>query len=166
MIKNFNGEITHVGLVLDRAANYVGDGEYSNFATVWNVEKNASEPIIYGYTRSENMATALIDAPAEIVALWNAEKALKAKKIRVGTKIQKRAEMIQVRKAAGLETYHQLKKLYYVAPISKHYELDRLLTAKLRSGFRISLRQQIINWLNDPAPKFRNPLSPRQWEFV
>lgn len=41
-----------------------------------------------------------------------------------------------------------------------------LLTANIRSDFKKKLRSQVVAWLNDPAPKYTSPLSPKQLEWV
>lgn len=52
-------------------------------------------------------------------------------------------------------------------------ELDRVLqlavslkAGRLRSAFKKKLAQQVVDWLNDPEPRYATPLSKRQLEFV
>lgn len=53
--------------------------------------------------------------------------------------------------------------------LRKHYsmeDLGRLINlignTRLRSPFKLKLREQLINWLKDPAPKYPTPLSKKQ----
>lgn len=44
--------------------------------------------------------------------------------------------------------------------------IRKLMSGKLRSDFKIKLRQQVREWLDDSSPAYPNPLSPRQMDAL
>jgi hypothetical protein len=71
----------------------------------------------------------------------------------------------EVAHRAGL-TRVQVERLKAVVGTDYWEGVKRLITSNLRSGFRMSLRQQVMSWINDPAPKFARPLSPKQMAYL
>lgn len=46
------------------------------------------------------------------------------------------------------------------------YRLTKLLTSNLRSPMRKSFAQQVRTWAEEETPRFRSPLSQKQWAIV
>lgn len=65
-------EISHVGLVVDQGRDYIGDGDFSHWAMVWNADKGIFEKVYYGTSYGGGRCE--IDAPPELLAAWDAEK--------------------------------------------------------------------------------------------
>lgn len=59
-------------------------------------------------------------------------------------------------------TISQYKRLKVLGSDSYDILYTLLGTKKFRNEFRAKLAEQVRNWLNDPEPKYRTPLSPKQ----
>ena len=59
-------------------------------------------------------------------------------------------------------TLSQYKRLKELGSDSYDILYTLLGTKKFRNEFRAKLAEQVRNWLNDPEPKYRTPLSPKQ----
>jgi len=64
-----------------------------------------------------------------------------------------------------LELPEQLVRLLVTLDLPRRRALRQLMTACLRSEYKISLRAQVQRWLDTPATErqYDSPLSPRQW---
>lgn len=164
---------THVGLCLE-------DGEYNGYddsdfyMVVWNPSKREPERIVFASTRGWTYPCygSKPDATPETLAAYaqyldarDRLAAMQAYADKVANLCAYRVDCRALAKAAGV-------------PVGKVFRLARtwgkenvLAVAKLaqknlRSEFKINLKNQVIAWLADPAPKFRSPLSPRQMQFI
>src|SRR5262245_52534102 len=55
---------------------------------------------------------------------------------------------------------HKLRKTTNGRTGAPYFKL--LSSKRLRSKFKLSLREQVLNWLKDENPKYRTPLSTKQ----
>lgn len=111
------------------------------------------------------------DAPESFTKDYADHLAYKRRKLEVENRLNDRKEMIEVAKEIGAPNYHVVKKLRDAATkYSDFYEVTKLLKSfkkgSIRSEFRMSLATQIFNWMNDPAPKYNSPLSPKQFGYI
>ncbi len=72
--------------------------------------------------------------------------------------------MAEIARRAGLQRT-QVENLK-AAVGSAWQGIERLITANLRSGFRKSMRDQVIAWATNTAPKYRSPLSAKQMAYL
>ena len=108
---------------------------------------------------------AKVDATPDVAAEYKAHLAYKARKYEIKKRLAERALMKDQAKRMGFNTYHDAVKLKK-AMSCDWYEVIKLMTSftkgTIRSPFRSSLANQIFNWVNDPNPQFKKPLSPKQ----
>jgi len=67
-----------------------------------------------------------------------------------------------------LELPEQLVRLMITLDLRQRRAIRQLMTARLRSKYKISLRAQAQQWLDTPAEErqYKSPLSPRQWSSL
>lgn len=163
---------THVGLCLsEREANYYDDSDF--YMTVWNPEKEAAEEFMFATTRGWSYPAmgSFVDATPEVVAayeVWREKKraeAIAKARAKKATMIRKaRANEVEVATAVGV-TVIRLRKWKYAERPDLYERGMKLLNTKVRSGFRISLRDQLVNFLKGGG-KYNTPFSPKQWDYV
>jgi len=138
------------------------------YMCVWDEETQAPKSICFATTRGWTYPSygSFVDATPEVLQAYQAYETKRLRKNRICEKWENRKEYMRIAKQAGLANYLQVIKLSKVTPYGMWSNVVRLLTTNLRSSFRKSMREQIVNWVNDPAPKYNSPLSKRQWEYV
>lgn len=156
---------THHGLCLhEEEINRYDDSDW--VMVVWNPREGRAERVLFASTR---FSCAIgfgshADATPEVrtaYEAWMAEQAEQARADEARTQEMRTAEHAA---KAGL-TVEQVRELEaaYRRPDEQEKAL-RLLTSKLRSPFRIRLREQVLLRCRQPAAERRHatPLSPRQ----
>ena len=146
---------THRGLCLrEEEINRYDDSDW--VMVVWNPCEGRAEYVLFASTR---FSCAIgfgshADATPEVRTAYEAWMARQAEQARVDE-----ARTLEVRTA---EQVRELEAAYR-RPDEQEKAL-RLLTSKLRSPFRIRLREQVLLWCRQPAGERRHatPLSPRQ----
>lgn len=139
------------------------------YATIWNDEKGRPEEVQYDTTRFGGGGGATVDATDEVKARyadWQAEQA------RLHREAQEAA--IEARRVALLEDSgmdeEPFMRLYGACGRGYIDAAVALLRTRkhnrFRSKFRASLAEQVWTWAHDPAPRFKSPLSARQWGFL
>lgn len=112
-------------------------------------------------------ANAEVDASPELIALYKKHNDNEKRHHEAVRKWN--IHNIQIEKAHALNiTVKQLKKLIRTYGDGYVFEgcVELLSVKKFKSAFRESLATQLRTWLNDPAPKFNVPFSPKQKECV
>ena len=158
--------LTHEGLCLiDNERNMYDDSDF--YMTVWNPVTKRPSNIMFATTRgwSYPCYNSWVDATPEVRAEYKAYLDYEWRKAEILGRRKERMANSEIARKAGL-TRAQVERLKAVVGRSDWDAVKRLITSNLRSGFRMSLRQQIMNWINDPAPKFSRPLSPKQLSYV
>lgn len=159
-------KLTWVGLCVDqRERNMYHDSDF--LMTVWDEEADTFREIEFASTRGWSYPCygSWVDADEALAAKYKAhvnakrEAAVQARRKAFEDELRPMAEAA----AVGLDRVDRLRCLLgeqYWALVAK------LFNTKLRSDFRKSLRQQVINWLQEDEPKHRLPLSPKQLNFL
>jgi hypothetical protein len=158
--------LTHQGLCLaDWERNMYDDSDF--YMTVWDPVSKSPCNIMFATTRgwSYPCYNSSVDATPEVRAEYNAYMAYKQRRSEVLGRRAARQRDAEVAHRAGL-TRVQVERLKAVVGTDYWEGVKRLITSNLRSGFRMSLRQQVMSWINDPAPKFSRPLSPKQMAYL
>lgn len=158
--------LTHQGLCLvDWERNMYDDSDF--YMTVWDPVSKSPRNIMFATTRgwSYPCYNSSVDATPEVRAEYNAYMAYKQRRSEVLGRRAARQRDAEVAHRAGL-TRVQVERLKAVVGTDYWEGVKRLITSNLRSGFRMSLRQQVMSWINDPAPKFSRPLSPKQMAYL
>jgi hypothetical protein len=158
--------MTHQGLCLvDFERNMYDDSDF--YMTVWNPVTKRPSNIMFATTRgwSYPCYNSWVDATPEVCAEYEAFKAYQDRRSDVLARRRARQHDAEVARTAGLNRV-QVQRLRETVGVSAWAGVKRLITANLRSGFRKSLRDQVLAWINDPAPKFSRPLSAKQMAFL
>lgn len=159
---------THVGKCLsEREHNMRDDSDF--YMTVWNDEKNAPESICFASTRgwSYPCMGSFVDATDEVKAKYESYKKQQARNNTAASirRVRKQAE--NVANALRIDRKTALRLINGCKDQSWKLEaVTKLLTGALRSSMRISFREQVREWLKDPAHKHSSPLSRRQWSTM
>lgn len=166
-IYDYNGNASYIGLCIkEREQNLYHDSYF--YMIVWDEEKQEPKSIEFATTAAGcgRAFASRADATPEVMEKYNAhcrkiDRHIKARKL-----IEKRREWIKIARALELDCYLPVKQLFVHLNRDMSERLVKLLTTKLRSKFRISLRDQIVSWLTSADRKYDSPLSPRQWNFI
>jgi hypothetical protein len=158
---------TYKGLCLvDYEHNGYDDSDF--YMVVWNVEKHIPEKICFASTRGWSpvfvVSGSYVDAPEEIREayvkyVYDKDVALRFENKRIHNE---RLTKIAEKNNLTLESVERL----FNATFPNFEPFEKLLMANLRSAFRKSLREQVVKWLLDPAPKHMTPLSRKQLEYL
>lgn len=164
---------THVGLCLiDTERNGYDDSDF--IMTVWNPEKGCAEEICYATTRGWTYPAmgSSVDATEEVRALYlewverEKQVARKAKRLSQAAKLCDFRCRVRCIASKNQVSYPRLLKFLRRQHPERAQRIESLLTAALRSPFRLGLKDQLLQWLKDPQPTYRSPFSPRQWAYV
>ena len=164
----------HVGYCLhEREINGYDDSDF--MMLIWDpVEKRAYETM-FATTRGwcGPAFGSSVDASDEVREEYKAwviqerEKSrLKFRMKGIKRRHQNVKEMVSVAKKSGL-TYTQVKKVkcaYVDTDLTK--ACFKLLTSKLRSNFRISLKEQLIAWAKGERGDYAAPFSYKQLQYI
>lgn len=161
---------THIGLCIkDREYNGYHDSDF--YMTVWDEEKNAPREICFASTRGWSYPAygSYVDATPEVMAKYEAYLAAKLEEARKDARKVKAQTILANRKIAKSAAakwgfpYHRLISL---RKHEKYVAILGLFNLRVRSSFKKSMRDQIVKWLNDPAPKYNFPLSKKQSQYL
>lgn len=161
---NNNNEktITYKGMVVE-----AGYEDVRIMSDVWAMEAYG---IVYDVVTDKVMKIwhkAEVDASPELIALY--KKHVENEKRHYEAVRKWNLHNAQLETAHSLNiTVKQLKKLVRTYGDGKIFDgcVELLSVKKFKSAFRESLATQLRTWLNDPAPKFKFPFSPKQEECV
>jgi hypothetical protein len=160
-------DYAHGMVVSEREMNGYDDSDF--YATYWDGEKFVETMV--GTTRGWSYPCGSnIDAGPELMAQYEAHLKQRDRARRALVKRIDRKRLMQDARDAGLKSYLVAKDLRGQMGRDRYAALIKLLASeqggRLRSKFRKSLAAQVRNWLADPAPKYRLPLSPRQMGYL
>lgn len=156
---------THHGLCLeDREINGYDDSDF--YMIVWNRELNKSEKIVFASTRGWSYPCygSSVDATPEVRAAYAAYIAAQHRRMRIQARWDARNKERAVAAKIGVSRC-DIQRLR-AAVGSNWTGIEKLLTANLRSGFKKSMKEQVLSWLADAAPKFNSPLSAKQMQYL
>lgn len=158
---------THVGLCIkDYERNGYDDSDFHMI--VWNEEKQEPEDICFASTRGWSYPSygSFADATDEVKAKYKAWERKRERSYKAARLIGERKELQSVARAAGLDYYVTVRDLKAVVAGDKWSKVVDLITnTRIRSGFKLSLRNQLVNWLKGDR-KYNTPLSKRQWDCL
>lgn len=149
--------------IADREANGYNDSDF--YMTVWDDAEGKCKSICYASTRGWSypcMASA-VDATPETLAKVAAWRARQERDHKAAAICGVRTTAGQIAAALGISRKRAFRLMAGCA--GQRWQLGairKLLTAKLRSDFKIKLRTQVQAWLAADAPRYPAPLSPRQ----
>jgi len=156
---------THHGLCLyDYERNGYDDSDW--YMVVWDPVTKTSKEVFFATTRgwSYPCYASKADATPEVRAEFKAYVDYNLRRSEILKRRNERKHMAEIARRAGLQRT-QVENLK-AAVGSAWQGIERLITANLRSGFRKSMRDQVIAWAINPAPKYRSPLSPKQMAYL
>lgn len=143
------------------------------YMMVWDAVNKRPFPICFASTRGWTYPAygSQPDATPEVLAEWEAYKANEEAKRIAANRSQKAAKLREQHKAElsltsrygfSLKALRAWRRQENPKNFDKAFRL--LLSTKLRSDFKKSLQKQIADWLK--APKYKSPLSFRQWDYI
>lgn len=156
---------THHGLCLyDYERNGYDDSDW--YMVVWDPVTKTSKDVFFATTRgwSYPCYASKADATPEIRAEYAAYVEYSRRRSEILKRRNERKRMAEIARRAGLQRT-QVENLKSAVG-SAWQGIERLITSNLRSGFRKSMRDQVIAWATDPVPKYRSPLSPKQLAYL
>ncbi len=164
---------THHGLcLLERERNMYDDSDF--YMLVWDVEKQAPEEIMFASTRGWTYPcyASHRDATPEVWAAYQTylqeqeqrrEAARRAAQARELNTLRNRLQNIAHEHALP---YNRLLVLRRELPSQDFSALLGLFSNRIKSGFKLSLRGQVVNWCQQPDPKYPTPLSNKQMRYL
>lgn len=157
--------------ISEREANGYNDSDF--FMTVWDDEQNRPLEIKFATTRfwSYPAFASSVDATEEVIEKYNQFKRDVAEYKRKKEREERAKELLEMKRAVSdiaVEFSLPYAKLLKVSRIAKRKNINilGLFGPKIRSKFKLSIREQIIEWAKDPSPKYNFPLSPRQSMYL
>lgn len=161
----------HGKVVMTYERNGYDDSDF--IAVCFDTETQSEYRIEYASTRySSTGFHATVDASDETMAAWDCYRqaqAAEAKRLRDLELQQVIEERMAKMVDAGLDSFTINQFLSRSTGWSESIQegcYALLKTKKFRSKFRESLRNQLVAWLQDPAPSHPTPFSTRQLEFL
>ena len=159
------------GLCLEVKYNYLWDGDFCNNMLVWNPEsKTVSQELVYDSRGFSSVHE--VDATPEVkqeyadyLAAIAAKRVAIVRQNKLERLVEFRAQCKRLGVAYGFKAFRLLALRNRYNPADYQNILD-LLEKNIRSGFKKSLRQQLVNWLADENPNYATPLSPKQVSYL
>lgn len=141
------------------------------FMLYWDEETQSPKTECFATTRgwSYPCLNSRVDATPEVLAKYRAWEQKRDTEIRArrrhndAVKLQLfRKEVSRVAKEFEV-SYPKLLKLRRATKLPAILEL---FGPRIRSKFKLSLREQVLNWLRDPSPKYGTPLTKKQMGYI
>ena len=161
---------THIGLCLkEYERNGYHDSDF--YMIVWNPETKKPEHYMFATTRgwSYPCYASKPDATPEVKAAfeeykkeYERERVRQERKARAKELMNSRNLCREVAKEHGFNHV----KLMKMRKNPKFDGIMHLFGKRIRSGFKLSLRDQLVRWLKDPNPEYQNPFSKKQWNYI
>lgn len=164
---------THKGLcVSEREMNGSSDSDF--YMTVWDEEEQRPKEILFATTRGWSYPSmgSYVDASEEILEKVKAYSKKQLEEIERKERVRFVKEKLENRAVAKKLSsqyefsYARFAKFLKTLEKEKTKSIFKLLQSDLRSGFRISLRTQLVNWLKEKEPAYSKPFSPKQWNYI
>jgi hypothetical protein len=134
---------------------------YSTYAIVYDIIQDQTKEIFVHCDFDGGYSTVEVDASPELMLKYAMHLVRKERH-------KKAVHLVHEHNARWLQAHHmgvtlgQYKRLKRLGADSYDILYTLLGTKKFRNEFRAKLAEQVRNWLNDPEPKYRTPLSPKQ----
>lgn len=157
---------THHGLCLiDHEHNMRDDSDF--YMTVWDAEAGRTREIMYASTRGWTYPcmASRADATAEIWEAYQSWCAAKERRARIQARWNQRHADIELAQLCECSRA-DIKRLRAAHNAVDWERLKKLLESRPRKQFRTALRNQVLTWLRNPAPRYRTPLSRKQMECL
>lgn len=144
------------------------------YMVVWDDELNAPKSVLFATTRGYMSIefSSRVDATPEVLEKyreWNARVESHVRQQERTEKAKKLRELHSIEVKAAQKNNISIKKLRRYGSIifiDRYQSCLTLLTSNLRSGFRKSLRDQLVNWLSSDNPAHKSPFSENQWRYL
>lgn len=162
--------LTHVGLCLrDYEHNGTDDSDFHMI--VWDPVANEPKDICFASTRGWSYPCygSAPDATPDVVEKYQLYLDGIQRIYKMEARKAKAAELRAMRNALKVATRtHKVpyQKVLKARRSLQWEQIKYLLTAPIRSKFKKSLRQHVIDWFNDPNPAYQTPLSKKQLAYA
>ena len=154
----------YIGLCIkEREANYHQDSDF--YMMIWDVETQKPREICFASTRGWSYPAlgSFVDATKETMKSYNdylEQKEMEWKQNARDKKAREIWEMRRLARDAAQEHNISFRKLLRL--FMEDDRIKNLFAKKIRSKFKISLRNQCIAWLQTEKNLFNRPLSRKQ----
>lgn len=158
-------KLEYVGCCIsDYEVNGYSDSDW--YMRVWDEKDQCVKTLCFASTRGWSYPCygSSPDATPEVLAKVEAWQAAQKAKHEAEDKAAVEKRIAELALALSIDPSKALKLM--MACSDQRWKLEavqKLFTTKLRSPFKIALRDQVGAWLREDAPKYDSPLSPRQW---
>jgi hypothetical protein len=156
---------THKGMCLrDREMNGYDDSDF--YMLVWNEEKGCPEEIMFATTRGWSYPSygSYVDATDDVKAKYQAWCDEQTRKAEAAKRKAKALKLIELRNDCRVIAEKWNVNYFRLLKLRKDREFNamlKLFNIRIKSGFKVSLRNQLINWLNGKS-EYAKPFSPKQ----
>jgi hypothetical protein len=165
--------LSHIGLCIrDYERNGYHDSDFHMI--VWNAERNEPEDICFASTRGWSYPCygSAPDATLEVMERYRLYQLgmsyLHEMQRRNAKALKLRDTRAMIKTAAekhGID-FIAFMRAYRGWNAEQQEKIVKLLTANIRSGFKVSMRNQVIAWINSTERKFATPLSAKQMQYL
>ena len=137
--------------------------EYSDSATLWDAENMETFSMHVGIDFWDGVSFDSVKASDAVVSLY---REIKRGEVEMRIRAKRNAIIADLAKM-GISRSDQVEFFLTLSDVQRENCL-KLLTANLRSKFRMSLRDQLTKWLqSEPAARAHgSPFSPKQWGCI
>lgn len=152
-------------VVANREQNLSSDSYF--YATFWDTETKTYEERATGSTAGYGGGWYEVNAPEEVLKEYYAVKQHEHRISEIHFKLKKRKECMEAGHKVGI-IYHRIKELFAVYDARKAWKIIDLLKSDTKGKFKLSLKEQVIGWLNTPYEerKYGVPLTDRQLKWL
>ena len=163
-ITDYHGNASYVGKVV---STYEDNGYHDSYfyAVVWDDDAKAPRKIeTHSTAFSCGKAGASVDATPERQAAYAAWMAAITRRATIKAKLERRAIVHSIARVANVRPSRvgRLRDAYSRPDVREAVEKLVVSRPRMRSKFRASLADQVIDWLKSDNPHYDRPLSPNQ----
>ncbi len=160
----------YVGKVI---STYERNGYHDSdfYAVVWDDAAQQPKSIVFASTRGWSYPAygSSEDATPEVLAAYQAWDKKRNEEIRRDGRRRQAKALAKFRKECQQAVPGRGYRLTALRKVYTTDNLDRVLhlfSPRIRNAFKIKLREQVVAWANDPAPKYWSPLSLKQLAYI
>lgn len=167
---------SHHGLCLSKRENN-GYDDSDFYMTVWNPETQTPQEICFASTRGWTYPCygSRVDASETTLAAYAKYVEKRNAEIKANVRAKQALALLSLRKELNQAgcllnmTPNAIMRVRVLRKNMTHKDfsaITHLLKTNLRSEFKISLRQQVIDWAENSDPKYATPLSKKQLQYL
>lgn len=157
---------TYAGCCLAESEHNMSD-DSDFYMLVWSIVEQRPFRVMFATTRGWTYPclASRVDATPEIRAAHEAHRKAATRRHRIQAAWAKRCALSKLAKEARVSVL-SIRRLRNATTSDQFEGATVLLTSKLRSAFRLSLKAQLLAWLESSETKHASPFTRKQWAYV